>query len=238
MSDLFFGYLAGLLTLINPCVLPVLPIVLGSAIQANRHGPLALAAGMGLSFVALGLLVAAVGRSIGLTEELLIQIAATMMITFGVVLLVPRLSHGFELATAGMAARADGQISALDQSGLKGQFLGGMLLGAVWSPCVGPTLGGAISLASQGESLLKSGLIMACFAMGIGTIIVVLGYGTRSMILTRQAQLRRLAQLARPIMGALFVLVGAMILLGVNILIERWLLDHLPYWLQDFSVIL
>ena len=79
---------------------------------------------------------------------------------------------------------------------------------------------------------------MACLAMGIGTIIVVLGYGTRSMILTRQAQLRRLAQLARPIMGALFVLVGAMILLGVNILIERWLLDHLPYWLQDFSVIL
>lgn len=236
MSDLFFGYLAGLLTLINPCVLPVLPIVLGSAVQANRHGPLALAAGMGLSFVALGLLVATSGRAIGLTEELLSQIGAVMMLLFGVVLLVPRLSRGFELATAGFATRADTRLDTVDQSGLGGQFLGGILLGAVWSPCVGPTLGGAISLASQGESLLKAGLIMASFALGIGTIIVALGYGTRSAVMARQAQMRRIATSAKPVMGAVFALVGLMILFRINQLIESWLLDVLPTWLQDLSV--
>ena len=53
--DLFFAYIAGLLTLINPCVLPVLPIVLATALNADRRGPIALAAGMSLSFVTLGM---------------------------------------------------------------------------------------------------------------------------------------------------------------------------------------
>ena len=237
MTELLFGYLAGLLTLINPCVLPVLPIVLGSALQANRHGPLALALGMGLSFVSLGLFVAVAGRAVGLTEETLAQAGAVMMILFGIVLLVPRLSRGFELATAGMASRADSRMDNVDQSGLKGQFLGGMLLGAVWSPCVGPTLGGAISLASQGESLLMAGAIMTSFALGIGTIIVALGYGTRNVILGRQAQLRRLAGAAKPIMGIIFLLVGVMILFNFHHIIEGWFVDHLPYWLQDLSVV-
>jgi len=235
--ELVFAYLAGLLTLINPCVLPVLPIVLGSAVQANRHGPLALAAGMGLSFVVLGLSVALLGQSIGLTEERMAQIGASLMVLFGIVLLVPRLSHGFEYATAGFAARADRGLDSVDQSGLKGQFLGGVLLGAVWSPCVGPTLGGAIALAAQGESLFRAGSIMASFALGIGTIIIALGYGTRQLILRRQNAMRALAEKSKPIMGALLLLVGLMILFKLHHAIEAWALDVLPYWLQDLSVV-
>jgi len=235
--ELVLGYLAGLLTLINPCVLPVLPIVLGSAVQANRHGPLALAAGMGISFVVLGMFVALLGQAIGLTPDTLSQIGAVLMIFFGIVLVVPRFARGFELATAGMASRADSQLDGVDQSGLRGQFLGGILLGAVWSPCVGPTLGGAISLASQGQSVLWSGLIMTSFALGIGSIIVALGYGTRELILRRQSQMRRLASMAKPLMGIVFLLVGLMILFKFNHVIEGWLLDVMPYWLQDLSVV-
>ena len=64
--DLILAYLAGLLTLLNPCVLPVLPIVLQSAFQQDRRAPLALAAGMSLSFVALGLGLSALGPALGL----------------------------------------------------------------------------------------------------------------------------------------------------------------------------
>lgn len=234
--ELLFGYLAGLLTLINPCVLPVLPIVLGAAVQTHRHGPLALAAGMGVTFVGIGLFVATAGRAIGLTEELLGQIGAVLMVAFGVVLLVPRLGHSFELATAGMAARADGRMDRMELNSLRGQALGGALLGVVWSPCVGPTLGGAISLASQGQSILWAGLIMTSFALGIGTVIVALGYGARSAILGRQAQMRRIAEYAKPIMGVVFLGVGLMILFKINLRIESWLLDIMPIWLQDLSV--
>jgi len=236
VAEIFFAYLAGLLTLINPCVLPVLPFVLGAALNANRFGPVALAAGMGISFVALGLFVALVGRSIGLTEQVLGQTGAALMILFGLILLVPPLSRRFERLTAGFAAQADGRFERVNGSGLWGMALGGALLGAVWSPCVGPTLGGAIALASQGESLARAALIMTGFALGIGTVMVGLGYGARGLVLSRNSRLRRIATAAKPIMGVIFLLVGLSLIFGVNLTVEGWLLDHMPLWLQDLSI--
>ena len=67
--ELIFGYFAGLLTLINPCVLPVLPIVLASSLHRDRRAPLALAAGMSVSFVALGLGVTAVGPALAAVTD-------------------------------------------------------------------------------------------------------------------------------------------------------------------------
>jgi cytochrome c-type biogenesis protein len=234
--DLIFGYLAGLLTLINPCVLPVLPIVLATALQAHKLGPVALAAGMSVAFVTLGLGIATLGQSIGLSAETLSDAAAVLMLVFGLILLVPRLNAGFAFATAGMAARADAGIERVDRSGLGGQFLGGALLGAVWSPCVGPTLGGAISLASQGQNLVWAGAIMAAFAAGVSTVILALGYGARAALQRRRALMQRIAARAKPIMGVVFVAVGLMLLFRVHHMIEAWLITVLPYWLQDFSV--
>lgn len=230
------GYAAGLLTLINPCVLPILPIVLATALQAGRLGPLAVAGGMSLSFVSLGLLVSAIGPTFGITEDTVVSASALVMVAFGVVLLVPRFSESFATATAGVAAKADAGIEAQDQSSLAGQFVAGMLLGAVWSPCIGPTLGGAISLASQGESLMHAGLVMTSFAFGVSTIILGLGYGARSVIQKRQAWMRRLAGTARPIMGAVFVAVGLALYFKLHHVIETWAIQTLPPWLLDLSV--
>ena len=234
--EFVFAYGAGLLTLINPCVLPILPIILASALQADRHGPLAVAAGLSVSFVVLGLAVNAVGLALGITPELIADIGAFIMILFGVVLLVPQVSERFATATAGFSARADAQIDSIDNNRLTGQFLTGLLLGAVWVPCIGPTLGIAISLASQGESLVRAGFIMAFFAIGVSTIIVALGYGARSVIQRRQAWMRAIAAKAKPILGIVFILVGIGLLLRVHHYIEFWALENLPPWLVDFSV--
>ena len=234
--ELVFAYIAGLLTLINPCVLPVLPIVLATALQASRHGPLVLAAGMSLSFVTLGMAVTSFGYAVGLNEQDIARAGAVLMVGFGLILLVPRFSAAFSTATAGVAASADAGLDNVDRQTLRGQFLGGMLLGAVWSPCVGPTLGGAISLASQGQSLGWAAAIMVFFAMGVSTIIIALGYGARSALMKRQALMRRIAVAARPVMGVVFVAVGLMLLLNVHHMIEGWLLSVLPAWLIDLSV--
>ena len=236
--EFLLGYGAGLLTLINPCVLPVLPIVLASALQSHKHGPLVLAAGMSLTFVILGVGVATLGSSIGLDADRVSQIGAVMMLGFGVILLVPQLNSRFSLATAGVAAGADTRVGQLDQTSLRGQFLGGALLGAVWSPCVGPTLGGAISLAYSGESLMLATGIMISFAMGISTIILLLGYGAREAIMSRQAAMRALANKSKPLMGIIFIGVGLMILTKFYQVIEAWMLDVLPVWLQDLSVVI
>ena len=230
------GYAAGLLTLINPCVLPILPIVLATALQAGRFGPAAVAAGMSLSFVILGLAVSVAGSAVGITEETVSTAGAVLMIGFGFTLLVPRFSASFATATAGLSARADARIDDADRTGLSGQFIAGVLLGAVWSPCIGPTLGGAISLASQGQSLGHAAMIMVSFALGVSTIVLGLGYGAQSVIRRRQDWMRKLAGSARPAMGAIFVAVGLAIVFKLHHVVEFWALENLPPWLVDFSV--
>lgn len=236
--EFIFAYLAGLLTLINPCVLPVLPIVLVSSLNASRMGPIALAAGMSVSFVALGVLVTAFGSSIGITQDTLSEVGAFVMILFGIMLVVPMFARRFETATAGFAAGADAQLGDVDDGNLKGQFIGGLLLGAVWSPCIGPTLGGAIALASQGESLGFATLIMAFFALGVSTLIIGLGLGAREAIRSRATALRGLAERSKPILGVTFIAVGLMLVFKIHHIIESWALDVMPIWLQDLSVAL
>ncbi|PSL18356.1 cytochrome c biogenesis CcdA family protein [Shimia abyssi] len=236
--EFLFAYGAGLLTLINPCVVPVLPIVLATALQASRYGPVALAAGMSLSFVVLGVAITAFGYALGLTSDTIAKAGAVLMVFFGVVLLIPRFSLAFSTATAGVAARADTGMDHLDRASLNGQFLGGLLLGAVWSPCVGPTLGGAISLASQGESLGKAAFIMIFFALGVSTLILGLGYGARSALQSRQALMRSLAAKSRPVMGAIFLVTGLALFFNIHHYVEGWLLSVMPAWLVDLSVTL
>ncbi|WP_136442857.1 cytochrome c biogenesis CcdA family protein [Pacificoceanicola onchidii] len=234
--EIVFAYGAGLLTLINPCVVPVLPIVIATALQASRLGPVAMAAGLSLSFVSLGLGITAFGHAIGLDIDTVSKAGAAIMILFGAALLLPQASAIMAGATAGLSSRADAQLDNVDRGGLTGQFLGGLLLGAVWSPCIGPTLGSAIGLASQGESLLRAGFIMLGFAAGVSTLILGLAYGTRGAIGRHNALLRRLAVQARPILGATFILVGTALILNWHHVIEAWLIQVLPTWLIDLSV--
>lgn len=236
--EIFLGYLAGILTFINPCVLPVLPIALASALQNDRAGPLWLALGMSVTFVAIGVSISAIGPAFGVNIDDIARASAVLMMVFGVILLVPALSNRFATATAGLSSSADMAIDGVDQRGIKGQLMGGVLLGAVWSPCIGPTLGGAISLASQGTNLLWAGAIMTSFAAGISTVIIALAYGAREAILKRQAGMRRFAEKAKPIMGIIFLGVGLMLFTKFNHRIESWLLDVMPIWLQDLSVII
>ncbi|MEM6495293.1 MAG: cytochrome c biogenesis CcdA family protein [Pseudomonadota bacterium] len=234
--ELLLGYGAGLLTLINPCVLPVLPIILGSAMREERLGPVALAGGLSVAFVVLGVGIAAAGPAIGLDNDLMAQIAAVCMITFGLILMVPAFNLRFAAATAGISGQAEQQRGALQGQGLMGHFLGGMLLGAAWSPCIGPTLGGAISLASQGESLVWATAIMASFALGTSTIILALAYGTREAISRRQETFKKIAANSKWVMAVALIAVGVAILMGLHHMAEELAIEYLPVWFQDLSV--
>lgn len=236
--DLVFGYLAGLLTLTNPCVLPVIPIALASATTANRLGPFLLATGMSLSFSVLGLLAASIGPALGLSSDVISRAGALVMVAFGVILLVPPLSDRFALATSGIADGAAQRLATADRGGTAGLLLGGILLGAVWAPCIGPTLGGAIALASEGADLAWAGAIMASFSLGVSTVILALAYGARGAIGSRRDRLQRLAEWSKPLMGTVFVAIGLAIYFGLEARLVGALLDVMPVWLQDVSVVL
>ena len=246
--ELVFAYAAGLLTLINPCVLPILPIILGSALQADRRGPIALAAGMGVTFVILGVTLSAIGPAFGLYSEDIAPFAAALMVAFGLVLLSPRLGAAFATATAGVSNHGGAALDRVDGDSVRGQFLTGALLGAVWSPCVGPTLGGAILIASEAAAsetggivwsdLLWATAIMTSFAIGVATVIIGLSVGARETIRARAQSLRGLAENAKPIMGGILVALGLAIMLGLHHRLDAWLNAVLPSWLIDASVAL
>lgn len=233
--ELVFAYLAGLLTLINPCVLPVLPIVLASSLQTDPRAPLALAAGMGLSFVAVGTGVAAIGPAVGIYPDDVTRIAALVMTGFGAVLVLPALGRRFATVSAGLAAAADARIAATPR-GLGAEFAGGAMLGAVWSPCIGPTLGAAIALASTGDDLGRASLVMAAFAAGVATLILAAAYGLRGWLRQNMGRMVMLSARARPVMGWVFIVVGIALFLGLNHVLEEAALRFLPAWFVDLSV--
>lgn len=234
--ELVFGFLAGILTLLNPCVLPVLPVVLISALNQHKFGPLYLCAGMSLTFVSVGMFVAAIGPVLGIDQRLISQVASSLMILFGLILLVPVLSVRFAVVAGGASSILASKTSDVDSNGFGGQFITGMLLGAVWSPCIGPTLGGAIAMASQGNDLVWAGAIMTAFALGVSTVILILSIASREALFRHRDSLQRASLAARPIMGGILVLLGFFLFFGLHHSVEAWAVENLPYWLQDLSV--
>jgi len=233
---LFFGYIAGLLTLLNPCVLPVLPVILITALNTHRLGPIYLCAGLCLTFVTVGMFVASLGPALDVDDILISRIASMVMIGLGLILLVPALSQRFTLVASGASNSLSMKTAGFDGQGLNGQFITGALLGAVWTPCIGPTLGGAIALASSGNNMLWATLIMVSFAFGVSTVILVLGELSRDALIRNRERMQKLSQWARPIMGGLLISVGIFLLLGLHYVVERWAIETLPYWFQDLSI--
>ena len=231
-----WAYLAGTLTLINPCVLPLLPIVLATAFQNSRLGPLTLAVGMTVSFTAMGTGVTAFGHLVGVDSELINRLAAFVMLGFGLVLVVPKAQHFLSILTSPFASSANEKLDRFQGAGLAGQFMVGVLLGAVWSPCIGPTLGGAIGLAASGDNLAQASATMLVFSIGVSTILMSLAYGSREILASRRQRLMQWMPLAKPIMGAALLLVGLAVLLHVDKMVESLLLDLMPIWLLDLSV--
>ena len=84
-------------------------------------------------------------------------------------------------------------------------------MGAVWSPCIGPTLGGAVSLAASGESLGHATVTMVIFGVGVGTVLLGLAYGSRGVINTRRQRLMAIMPWAKTVMGAMLLIVGVAI---------------------------
>src|SRR5947207_1178667 len=131
MGNVGLAFAAGVLSTLSPCVLPLLPIVFAAATSEHRAGPMALAAGLALSFVALGLFVALIGFSIGLDSDFVRAVAAALLITIGLVLVVPQFQLNFALATAPMSGWIERRVVGFSTAGLWGQFGVGILLGAL-----------------------------------------------------------------------------------------------------------
>jgi len=235
IGSVVLAFLAGALSILSPCVLPILPVVLGAAASEHKWGPVALAGGLTLSFVALGLFVSTVGYSIGLDAELFRYVAAALIVVLGAVLVFPGLQFRFAMASGPIANWADQRFAPLRRNGLSGQFWIGVLLGAVWSPCVGPTLGAASLLAAQGRDLPQVALAMFAFGVGAALPLLTLGTFSREFLSRSRNHLLSAGHGAKMALGLLFVAMGALVLSGLDKTVETALVNASPQWLTDLT---
>lgn len=229
------GLLAGVLSTLSPCVLPLIPILLGTALGSHKHGPLALAVGLMVSFAFLGTAIAYLGTFAGMDPALVRNTGALILGFFGVILLSERLQQRFAYSASGLSTSSGNLLARLRLDGLTGQFVVGLVLGVVWSPCVGPTLGAAIALASQGSHLPQIALLMGLFGLGAGLPLALLGLLSRATIMRVRGRLMRAGKIGKIFLGATLLLLAAAILTGADKHFETWVVEHSPDWLTELT---
>jgi len=229
------GFLAGAASILSPCVLPILPILIASALSKHRFGAVALAAGLALTFALVGIFIATLGASIGLGTELLRHIAAALMVLFGIVMLSQRLQLAFGNISSRIGSRGQQALGAIKGDGLAGQFMIGSLLGLVWSPCVGPTLGAASTLAAQGRNIAQIAMLMMVFGLGAGLPLMLLGGLSQATVGRMRGSLVSIGHVAKFLIGGLFVVFGLLILTGLDRKLEAFLLSISPDWLTRLT---
>ncbi|MDE2000636.1 MAG: cytochrome c biogenesis protein CcdA, partial [Burkholderiales bacterium] len=220
---------------LSPCVLPILPILLGSATAAHPRAPLALAGGLALSYAVIGTLIAWAGAAIGIDASLFRNVGAAILGLLGLVLMSASLQQRFASATSGIGDAGNNFISRLNLNGLRGQFAIGLALGVVWSPCVGPTLGAAVVLASQGAHLPQVALLMGIFGIGAAMPVVGLAYLSRAAMMKVRGKLMQAGKTGKIVLGVVMVSIAALILTGADKPLEAWLVDMSPAWLTALT---
>ena len=229
LPQLGLSLAAGGLTTLSPCVFPLLPLVLGGALQGNRFAPLAMGVGMIASFAAIGMLVGALGPALGIDGETVRTAGAAMLIAFALVMLVPALGRRFTQWMLPIASSANAASAKLDSGSLGGALLLGGVLGLVWSPCSGPLLGSALTLVASEGGVARGGLVLGIFGLGAAVPLVAVAYASRhGFVRVRDWVLARIERVRH----GFALLLGAM---GVAILSggDKWIEARVLQWLPD-----
>lgn len=235
ISTIILALLAGMLSILSPCVLPLIPIVLTTASGKHRYGPVALAIGLAISFVAVGLFVALIGFGIGLDFGVFRSFGAIVMIVIGAVLVIPSMQLRFAQAAGPMGDWTERRFGGIQGDGWQGQFGVGLVLGIVWSPCVGPTLGAASVMAARGENLGQVFLTMLAFGIGAAAPLLLLGTLSRSFFMKTRDRMMATGKTGKIVIGVIFILLGAMILTGLDKQLEIILVEWSPAWLTKLT---
>jgi cytochrome c-type biogenesis protein len=235
MGALLLGTLAGALTTLSPCVLPILPFVVLGALDRHRFGPLALAAGLIVAFAGVGMLVYGAGWVFDISSDSIRLASATMLVVFGAFLLSTTLTERFSALGAPASGMLNRALERFSPTSIGGQFALGALLGAVWSPCSGPTLGAAVSLAASGNSPGTAVATMIFFGAGASLPLLAVAYGSRQTLRARRELFAKIERRIRPALGAVLIAAGLLVLIGLDRALEAAFVNVMPHWLVTLT---
>lgn len=242
MTLLILAYLGGALTILSPCILPVLPFVLSRSGQPFLRGTLPMLAGMALTFAAVVSLASAGGAWVVQANEYGRIAALVLLAVFGLSLLLPRLADALAhplVALGNRLADGSGAGSGRGGGGSAGTIWGSLGLGAatgmLWAPCAGPILGLVLTGAALNGASVSTSLALLAYAAGAATsLAAALGIGGRVLAAMKRSMgatewLRRVLALA---------VLGGVLAIGTGA--DTGLLARLstngPAWLEQVLV--
>ena len=225
MIQLFFAFLAGILTIAAPCILPLLPILLGTSVgQSSKTRPLFIVLGFILVFSLAALFLSYLTQVIGLSSNVLRDIAIVVLAVFGFLMIWPK---PFELLAAklsGITTNVSQTLNFMKKSNVQG-FLLGMTLGLIWTPCAGPVLGSILTLIATQKNLGTAALLIVAYAIGAGVPMLIIAYGGQ-FITSKVRFVSRYTNRIQQIFGVMIILLAVAIYLNYDVLIYSYLLGN------------
>lgn len=227
----FFAFLSGIITILSPCILPVLPIVLSGSV-GGKSKPLGVVTGFIASFSLFTLTLSFIIQLFSITPHSLRILALVIIILFGIILVIPRLQLYFEM----LASRFIKQKPKGQKSGYFGGLMVGTSLGLIWTPCVGPIMASVISLAISQE--VDGGAIIIVLAYSLGTSLPMLGImvGGRSLINRFPKLVENTGRIQR-VFGIVMILVGLSIAAGFDRKFQAYILEKFPQYGTSITAI-
>ncbi len=221
---LIVAFIAGVVTAVSPCVLPVLPIILATGAGGDRRRPYLVIAGLIASFSFFTLASVQIIEALHLPSSLLRDVAIAIIAVFGLTLLVPALSAAYERATARIPALG----ARMAHPGVVGGLVTGVGLGLVWTPCAGPILGAVTSLAVTAPGSAATLALVVAYALGAGLPLLAIALGGRTAL--ARMKLRSASPWAGRALGALVLVTAGLMAVGADTAITADLTSAVPDW--------
>lgn len=214
--------LAGMLTIASPCVLPLLPVLLGTSLERqDRLRPLFVVSGFVLAFAGLGIALSVLSNLNESVHEAVRATSIGLLALFGLARIWPQPYDRLIARVGGPLQRLAGGIGG-SGSGNAGGFLLGLSLGAVWTPCAGPVLASILVLAAKAQNLGQSSTLLLVFAIGAGVPMLAIAYGGQA-IAARVRGLSRHTHRLQQGFGVLLILTAAAIYFQYDVLAYAWI---------------
>lgn len=220
---------AGVFSILSPCVWPLVPVVTSSAAASGRSGLVYLVLGLSLSFAFAGTLLTLLLVSTGLDPELFRYVAAGMLVAVALVLLVRWLNDRVTLWLSSLSSRLNMRGGG-GAGSAPGQFGVGALLGVVWLPCVGPTLGAAIALASLGQSMVLAFVVMLSYGIGTAGVLLLAGITSDRLLARWRSRALSSGAFGKQLLGWSLLLLGVLVLTGIDKYLEAFAVSIVPTW--------
>ncbi len=228
MLLLFFAFLSGLVTILAPCIWPILPIVLSASVAGGggRVRSVGITLGVMSSFTVFTLTVSALVRVFGIDPVVLRLVSVGVLVILAVMMIVPRLAVGFELLV-GKLANVFGKAGNEKQAGFWPGFLTGVSLGGVWSPCAGPILAAIATLAATGGVGVQAIAVTIAYVAGVGVPLFAFSYGGQAF-LARTKLINRFTGKIQQVFGVVMLVVAVGIYFHYDVLLQAKILERLP----------